>query len=194
MINLQDLHPFGPDLGRVTLSATGAEIAARPATDAFTPPDGGAAIDRLPGLRMLVPEGPWRLSARVEPAFRARFDAGALMVRSEAGAWAKLAFERAPDGRNMAVSVVTRDTSDDSNGPAFPGPALWLRALSTGKVVAFHTSTDGSRWDLLRLFALPGRVGAVDLIAQSPTGEGCTARFSDLAFATDCPQDLRDGT
>ena len=116
------------------------------------------------------------------------------MLRCTTGAWAKLAFEQAPDGRRMAVSVVTKDTSDDANGPAFASDFLHLRACFTGKAYAFHHSLDGSRWDLLRFFALPGKVSAVDIVAQSPTGAGCVARF-DLAQLTEkAPENLRDGT
>jgi regulation of enolase protein 1 (concanavalin A-like superfamily) len=194
MTDLGKLEHIGTDCGAVTVDDSGVTIAAGAGTDAFSPPDGGPEIDRLPGLRLPVPEGEWRVVARVAPAFRATFDAAALVVRSDAGAWAKLAYERSPDGRSTAVSVVTRGTSDDANGPAFDAVALWLRVTSTGKVVALHTSVDGVRWDLLRLFALPGRVQAVDLIAQSPTGEGCTARIDAVALLPGCPADMRDGT
>jgi uncharacterized protein len=152
-------------------------------------------VDRLGGLRRAVPAGAWRVWARVEPQFGAMFDAGAMMLRTDAGAWAKLAYEQSPGGRAMAVSVVTRGgLSDDSNGPAFAGPGLWLRACSTGVVCAFHTSVDGRVWDLLRLFALPGQVETVDLIAQSPVGEGCSVRFTEIGMAEGAPGDMRDGS
>jgi regulation of enolase protein 1 (concanavalin A-like superfamily) len=194
LIDLHTLEGIGKDCGTVSFGEGGVTIAAGPGTDAFSPPDGGPAIDRLPGLRLPVPEGEWRVVARVAPAFRTTFDAAALVVRSDAGAWAKLAYERSPDGRGTAVSVVTRGTSDDANGPTFDLAALWLRVAHTGKVVAFHTSTDGVRWDLLRLFALPGRVQAVDLIAQSPMGKGCSARIDGVALLAGCPADMRDGS
>jgi regulation of enolase protein 1 (concanavalin A-like superfamily) len=194
LIDLQTLEGVGVDCGTVSFSEGGVTISAGAGTDAFSPPDGGPAIDRLPGLRLPVPEGDWRVVARVAPMFRTTFDAAALVVRSDAGAWAKLAYERSPDGRGTAVSVVTRATSDDANGPTFDLAALWLRVAHTGKVVAFHTSTDGVRWDLLRLFALPGRVQAVDLIAQSPMGEGCSARIDEVALLAGCPADMRDGS
>lgn len=194
MIDLGTLEQIGADCGAVSVDDSGVTIAAGAGTDAFSPPDGGPPIDRLPGLRLPVPEGEWRVLARVAPAFRATFDAAALVVRSDAGAWAKLAYERSPDGRGTAVSVVTRGVSDDANGPALDRSALWLRVAHTGKVLAFHTSTDGRRWDLLRLFALPGRVLSVDLIAQSPTGDGCSARIDGVALLPGCPVDMRDGS
>ena len=194
MIDLEGLERVGADWGEVSYRDVGAINVAGAGTDAFSPPDGGPPIVRLPGVRLPVPAGEWRIVARVAPELRATFDAAALVVRSDAGTWAKLAYERSPDARGTAVSVVTRGTSDDANGPTFGLSALWLRVAFTGKVVAFNTSVDGVRWDLLRLFALPGRVHAVDLIAQSPTGEGCTARIDEVALLAGCPADMRDGT
>lgn len=193
-IDLSSLQHVGPDFGRVDLRPDAVVIHAGPGTDAFVPPDGSPGADRLPGLRLPLPASPWAVSARVQPTFQAGFDAGALVLRTTGSAWAKLAFECAPDLRRMAVSVVTRDRSDDANGPLVDAHALWLRAIWTGQALAFHLSTDGERWDILRFFALPKPVVAVDFIAQSPTGQGCTVTFTDLRFGNQVPQDLRDGT
>ncbi|NBE09479.1 DUF1349 domain-containing protein [Paragemmobacter ruber] len=198
-IDLGTLAVVGAEYGSVRHLTGGAVIAAGGGTDAFSPPDGGAAVDRLPGLRLTCPEGPWMLTARVAPRFAAAFDAGALMLRTDsgiggAGDWAKLAFERSPDGRTMAVSVVTRGVSDDANGPDCEGEALFLRACWTGAAYAFHISVDGARWDLLRFFALPGRVVAVDIVAQSPTGAGCEVWVDRVTLTAGAPEDLRDGS
>ena len=193
-IDLSSLPIVGAEHGRIRHDGPITIISAAGSTDAFVPPDGAGAVDRLPGLRFACPSGPWTLSLRVAPEFGAAFDAGALMLRASTGAWAKLAFEQAPDGRPMAVSVVTKDTSDDANGPPFASRFLHLRACFTGKAYAFHHSQDGTRWDLLRFFALPGTVFAVDIVAQSPTGTGCTVRFDQVLTAEIAPEDLRDGT
>lgn len=193
-LDLSSLPFVGAEHGAVRHEGAVAVISAGAATDAFVPPDGGAAVDRLPGLRLACPQEPWTLSVRVAPGFAAAFDAGALMLRTAGGAWAKLAFEQAPDGRRMAVSVVTKDTSDDANGPVFATSTLLLRACFTGKAHAFHHSLDGQRWDLLRFFAMPDPVVAVDIVAQSPTGAGCEVRFDLARFAPGAPRDLRDGT
>jgi uncharacterized protein len=76
---------------------------------------------------------------------------------------------------------VTRDTSDDCNSFEVDGGTLWLRITRTGAASAFHASTDGTWWRLLRYFSLglsldPGLV-RVGFLAQSPTGEGCAAAF-----------------
>lgn len=193
-LDLASLPVVGSAYGTVQHLGTTSVISALGGTDAFVPPDGGPAIDRLPGLRVSCPSEAWTLSLRVAPIFAAAFDAGALMLRTGQGAWAKLAFERSPDGRRMAVSVVTKETSDDANGAVFADAELYLRACFTGAAYAFHTSVDGQRWDLLRFFALPDRVLAVDIIAQSPTGTGCEVRFDRAALTAGAPADLRNGS
>ena len=193
-LDLASLPRVGADYGTVRHTSSGTVISSSGGTDAFIPPDGGPPIDRLPGLRFACPRAPWTLSIRVTPTFSATFDAGALMLRGDGGSWAKLAFERAPDGRRMAVSVITKDTSDDANGPVLDSPHLHLRACFTGKAYAFHHALDGQRWDLLRFFALPHPVTAVDIVAQSPTGQGCEARFDWASVADGAPENLRDGS
>lgn len=193
-IDLAALDRVGTDFGQVEVRPDAVVIHAGPGTDAFVPPDGGPCTDRLPGLRLALGQAPWAVSAHVQPTFRAGFDAGALVLRTDGSAWAKLAFECAPDLRTMAVSVVTRDRSDDANGPLVAGPGLWLRALWTGKAHAFHISTDGKHWDFLRFFALPAPVTAIEFIAQSPTGQGCSVAFTQAQISDSVPQDLRDGS
>ena len=194
MPKLRDLQSVGQAYGRIEHTAQTSTIFANAGTDAFSPPDGTPGKDCLIGLRLPVFGDCWAVSVCVAPVFAASFDAGAFMLRAADASWAKLAFERAPDGRTMAVSVVTRGLSDDANGPAYSQPAIFLRACFTGKALAFHTSSDGRSWDLLRFFALPQRVTSVDLIAQSPVGAGCRVVFSDLQVSDRVPLDLRDGT
>jgi uncharacterized protein len=51
---------------------------------------------------------------------------------------------------------------------------------------------------LLRYFSLgereAGREAKIGFLAQSPTGEGCTAVFEHIAFHPGAPVDLRDGS
>jgi hypothetical protein len=62
-------------------------------------------------------------------------------------------------------------------------------------VWAFHASTNGSYWQLLRYFTLGEASGArVGFLAQSPAGTGCTAIFDSVTYTSGAPADLRDGT
>jgi regulation of enolase protein 1 (concanavalin A-like superfamily) len=108
--------------------------------------------------------------------------------------WAKLCFERSPDAEPMIVSVVTRGASDDSNSWVVDGNSVWLRISRLGAAFAFHASTDGSRWRLVRYFALDSAEDpAVGFLAQSPLGDGCRASFDEISFESRRLSDLRSG-
>ena len=95
----------------------------------------------------------------------------------------------------MIVSVVTRGVSDDANGRVVAGDTVWLRVSRIGAGCALHASGDGERWELVRHFALDAPDGlAAGFLAQSPTGEGCTATFDDVRFAAEPLAELRDGS
>jgi regulation of enolase protein 1 (concanavalin A-like superfamily) len=169
-------------------------LAAGPRTDLFVDPAGRAPVLDAPML-LGATDGDFLLSARVSADLRATFDAGALMLHGGERTWAKLALERAPQGEAMIVSVVTRGVSDDANGTLVAGDSVWLRVARIGAACALHASADGDRWDLVRHFALEAPDGlAAGFLAQSPTGEGCTATFDDVRFAARTLADLRDGS
>jgi uncharacterized protein len=169
-------------------------ISARARSDLFVDPGGGAPALNAPML-LGATDGDFLLSARVRAELRETFDAGALMLHAGERTWAKLALERSPQGEAMIVSVVTRGVSDDANGAVVAGDSLWLRVARIGGACALHASADGADWDLVRHFALeaPGPLAA-GFLAQSPTGEGCTATFDDVRFTAQTLADLRDGS
>ena len=130
----------------------------------------------------------------VSAEHRSTFDAAVLAVHVSERTWAKLCLERSPDGQVMVVSVVTNGRSDDCNSiPVTTGQA-WLRISRLERAYAFHVSDDGRRWSLVRYFGLdeegPVRAG---FLGQSPTGEGCTATFRDIAFVPELLSDVRSG-
>jgi regulation of enolase protein 1 (concanavalin A-like superfamily) len=167
-------------------------LEAGPRTDLFRDPQG--AEPQLGATRRLVdtPASDWTLSARVQADLRATFDAGALILWADERSWAKLAFERSPQGDGMVVSVVTRGLSDDCNSTVVEGDAVWLRIARVGQAFAFHASADGERWDFVRHFALEGDPQA-GFLAQSPTGEGLVATFSGIRVQPARLRDLRSG-
>lgn len=187
------LHPVGGDGGR-TADAGRLTISAPARSDWFVPPGGGPATSNAPALVGDV-DGDYTLSARVTVDFRGTFDAGALVLYASPLCWAKLAFEYSPQRQPMIVSVVTRDRSDDANGFLVDERSVWLRVAQLGAELAFHASTDGAYWHLVRHFSLGEDVAAsVGFEAQAPTGDGCTAVFDEIAFAARRLDDLRDGT
>jgi uncharacterized protein len=169
-------------------------IAAGPRTDLFVDPGGHPPMLNAP--RLLAPtRGDFQLSARVSADLRATFDAGALLMHADDRTWVKLALERSPQGEAMIVSVVTRGLSDDCNGRVVTGASVWLRVARLGGACALHASDDSVRWDLVRHCALDASAElSAGFLAQSPTGEGCTAVFEDVRFAAGRLADLRDGS
>ena len=169
-------------------------IDAGPNTDWFVDPAGDAEpVSTAPAL-VGNPEGAFVLSARVTVDFAATFDAGVLALHANDRRWAKLCFEYSPQAEPMVVSVVTRGVSDDCNSFVVDGPAVWLRVSRLDRSLAFHASTDGFEWRLVRHFALePVEALGVGFCAQSPQGNGCRAVFDEIRFASRRLPDLRSG-
>jgi uncharacterized protein len=173
-----------------------ASVEAAGSTDCFVDPAGAATV--LNGARALTlaSSRPWQFSARVTVDFQATYDAGLLLLWSDDEHFAKLCFERSPQGEPMVVSVVTRGVSDDANAWVVRGHTVWLRiSRIADETYAFHSSADGRRWDLVRYFAIAGsdsmRYG---ISVQSPTGDGCAVTFDELALSETPLANLRDRT
>ncbi|MFN8455378.1 MAG: DUF1349 domain-containing protein [Anaerolineae bacterium] len=97
--------------------------------------------------------------------------------------------------RLMIVSVVTRGVSDDCNSTIIAGDEqVFLRVARQTNTFAFHYSHDGRLWHLVRYFGL----GPLDQVqagfsAQSPTGEQCQAKFSEISCRPGIIKDIRSG-
>jgi len=172
-------------------------IAAGGGTDHFIDPATCRATLNAPRvLAAAAATADFQLSARVDVDFESTFDAGALLLWADDLTWAKLCLEYSPQARAMVVSVVTRGLSDDANAVTVDVDQTWLRVSRTGGSYAFHCSADGRHWDMVRHFALPAERAAVraGFSAQSPTGAGCVAHFTQVRFVETPVADLRDGT
>ena len=177
-------------------------VATAPAhTDFYLNPggEGSADAETLLNAATLLgtpPDGDYQFSARVTVDFQAHYDAGVLLLWIDERNWAKFCFEFSPARRPMVVSVVTRGVSDDANAFVVPERSVWLRVSRIDRVYAYHASTDGTTWTLIRVFTLGDDVTShqVGLEAQSPTGDGCTVTFTDIRFTGERLADLRDGS
>ena len=190
------LEPSGTPACPATVDGAALTLTAGPGADLFIDPAGdeGARPDagRWTGLPN---DEDFTLEARVTAVLRTTFDAGALLVYLSERRWAKVCYELSPQGKPTAVTVVTHGTSDDSNSFETTGGPLWLRVARTRRTWAFHVSTDGAYWQLLRYFTLGESSGArVGFLAQSPRGPGCTAIFDSVRYQLGAPADLRDGS
>jgi len=190
------LEASGSPACQATVSGEGLVLTAGANSDLFIDPAGeeGARPDagRLTGL---PGDQDFTFSARVTVRFASVFDAGVLLLHLSERRWAKLCYEFSPQHKPTAVTVVTRGISDDSNSFETAGGPLWLRITRSGRAWAFHGSENGNFWRLLRYFTLGEASGArVGFLAQSPTGQGCTAVFDNIAYKPGAPADLRDGS
>jgi regulation of enolase protein 1 (concanavalin A-like superfamily) len=168
-------------------------IVAPAVSDLFTDPAGGEPKTAAPRLLGRV-EGDFQFSARVQSTFAAAFDAGALLLWTDERRWVKLAFEVSPQGEPGVVSVVTDGRSDDATAFDVSDGAVWLRVSRIGAACAMHARRDGERWRFVRHFALAAPAGLrAGFLAQSPTGDGATARFDEIAFVPKRLPDLRSG-
>ncbi len=189
------LAPQGRPPCQYQVLAGGIELTGEAGTDMFVDPAGAGQPPDAGRLLGTPPPGDFTLTARVSVTFGSTYDAGVLLVHAGERRWAKLCFELSPQLRPTAVTVVTRETSDDCNSFEVTGDTLWLRISRTGQAWAFHASTDGAWWRLLRYFDLGTQDRArIGFLAQSPTGSGCTASFARIAFRAGAPSDLRDGS
>lgn len=141
--------------GKITISDQEATIATQARTDWFFHPDGSSRQANVPSLVLETTAPEVSLAAKVSVGFAGTYDAGALFVDTGPDHWAKLAFELSPQGFPTIVSVVTKGTSDDCDGPRHPADAVWLRLHVRGGIVAFHFSEDGHFWRFNRTFLLP---------------------------------------
>lgn len=194
---LQDFIAAEDGNGQITIDDQGATISANAQTDWFFHPDGSSLRSNVPSLYLESTAPEVSLVAKVSVGFAGTYDAGALFVQSGPDHWAKLAFELSPQAIPTIVSVVTKGTSDDCDGPRHPDDTVWLRLHVRGGIVAFHFSEDGQFWRFNRTFSLPRSPGAairLGLSAQAPTGEGCTAKFTEVSLRHKPLIDFRDGS
>lgn len=168
-------------------------IASGRQTDWFIDPDTGATTGNAPAALMPV-DRPCMLRALVTAEHAATYDAGVLAVYQSDQVWAKLCLELSPQGVVTIVSVVTKGVSDDCNSIAVDGNTAHLRLAKLERAYAFHYSPDGRHWGLIRYFTLGDSPAAeIGFLAQSPTGQGCTASFREIVYLPEKLEDIRSG-
>lgn len=167
-------------------------ITAPAKSDWFIDPQGMENINNAPALLFPV-SSPCMLSARISVSPEAMYDAGALVIFESTQSWGKFALELSPQGNLNIVSVVTKGTSDDCNAFSVTSP-VYLRLSKLEQAYAFHFSQDGGEWSLIRYFKLLEEANpCMGFLAQSPTGNGCTAQFGEIHYEPYLLTDIRSG-
>ena len=175
-----------------TFTERGLVVQAEPQTDYFIDPAGTGVKDDGHFLYTLQ-DGDFTMSTRVQVNMVDDYDAAVMMIMVDDTHWAKLCYEYTYK-RPMIVSVVTSDVSDDCNSLAVPETGIYLRVTRFDNCFALHYSHDAKWWEMVRYFRLdsPGPV-KVGVVAQSPTGNGCTVAFDHLLYSSEPVRDIRSG-
>jgi len=153
-------------------------------TDWFNPPekDWGPKKDS-PALLFTPPVGDWQLSSKVFVAHNNPWEAGALFLYQGDEDWSKITFELSETHQRVVESVITKEVSDDVEGPAIEGSSLWLRIAKDGNSISFHYSlTTGDTWQFFRSYTPrdAARPISVGFLTQAPGNDGCAAQFSQI--------------
>jgi regulation of enolase protein 1 (concanavalin A-like superfamily) len=152
-------------------------------TDMFRDPNVTYNTDNAPKL-LFQPDSNFILTAAVEHAFMNKWDGGALVLKVDSLRWIKFCLEKDYTGAKRIVSVVTNNVSDDANSIAITGNKAFFKMAKAGNVITLYVSTDGKKWLLVRhvQMNIPEKF-SVGFLAQSPTGQSCTVRFSNIQYA-----------
>lgn len=152
-------------------------------TDMFRDPNVTYNTDNAPKL-LFQPDSNFILTTAVEHAFANKWDGGALVLKVDSLRWIKFCLEKDYTGARRIVSVVTNNVSDDANSIAITGNKAFFKMAKAGNVITLYVSTDGKKWLLVRhvQMNIPEKF-SVGFLAQSPTGQSCTIRFSNIQYA-----------
>ncbi len=140
--------------------------------------------------------GDFVFKTKVALEFKNFYDAAALLVYENENVWAKLALENSdlPCRKPAVVSVVTNRISDDCNGPVMDGNSVWFQISRVDDCFAFHYSTDGVEYNMVRVFTLPvGQTVKVGFEAQAPMGEGGDRYYSEISIENKRVGNIRGG-
>ena len=82
------------------------------------------------------------------------------------------------------------------NAFVVPDRSIWLRVSRVDRTYAYHASTDGHFWRMIRYFTIGDDVEQhrIGFEGQSPTGDGCAVSFDQIRFARQRLHDMRDGS
>ena len=170
----------------------GLVVQAEPQTDFFKDP-AGTSVQHSAHFLYTLYEGDFTFMTKVEVEMLDDYDAAVMMIMIDDDHWAKLCYEFTYK-KPMIVSVVTKGVSDDCNSLVVPESGVYLRVTRFDDCFAFHYSHDGKWWEMVRYFTLDtGAAVKVGVVAQSPTGNGCTVTFKDLHISPTPIRDIRSG-
>ena len=177
----------------VSLKAGVLEIEAGAKTEMSSDPLFSNNTDNASKL-MFVPDKDFVLSATLEQSFINKWDAGALVLKTDSLNWIKLSFERDYLGYRRVVSTVTKDVSDECNAQTINENFVHFRLAKTGNRVLLYISMEGKKWLLIRNLQFnTDQELKVGFMVQSPTGQRCKVKFSNIKYEARKVKDFYTG-
>jgi hypothetical protein len=168
----------------LTYSLKGDElvITAGPKTDMFRDPNATYNTDNAPKL-LFEADDNFVLTTAIEHPFSNKWDGGAIVIKQDNLHWIKFCFEMDYTGARRVVSVVTKDISDDCNSLKIDSNRVFYKVAKADNVFTLYCSADATHWFLVRHFQFEITKGfKVGFLAQSPTGDQCEVRFSNITY------------
>jgi uncharacterized protein len=151
-------------------------------TDMFRDPNVTYNTDNAPKL-LFEADDNFVLTASIEHAFASKWDGGAIVIKQDSLNWIKFCFEKDYTGAKRVVSVVTKGISDDCNSVEMTEKKVYYKIAKAENVITLYCSVDGVKWFLIRHLQFDTRKGfKVGFLAQSPTGDRCEVKFSDIVY------------
>jgi len=138
--------------------------------------------------------GDFVMKVKVSLDFKDVYDAASIMVMESEQIWAKACFELTDFDTHAVVSVVTNQLSDDANGCNIDSDYVWLQVTRMNQAFAFHYSTDGKNFFMMRVFHLPvSETIKVGLLAQAPIGSGGERHYEGFHLENKTVKNIRVG-
>jgi hypothetical protein len=79
--------------------------------------------------------------------------------------------------------VVTKDISDDCNSEEMKSNKVFYKIAKADNVITLYCSGDGIKWFLVRHLQFETHQGfKLGFLAQSPTGDRCEVKFSNISY------------
>ncbi len=161
-------------------------------TNLFVSPNGKYNNQMAP-MVLFKPDSSFVFKAKVSAKLKEVYDVATLLIYQDSEYWAKFCYENSVEKKPTIVSVVTRKYSDDCNSSSIAKEYAYMAIVKKGMEVSFHYSPDGNEWKLIRHFRLQ-KTDNIQLgfAVHCSRGNGFKAAFSDIAYSSKIPDNLRN--
>jgi regulation of enolase protein 1 (concanavalin A-like superfamily) len=167
------------------------ELTSAGKTNLFVNPNNKYNVQNAP-MVLFKPDSSFVFTAKISAELSEIYDVAALVIYQDSNYWAKFCYENSVNKQPTIVSVVTRKFSDDCNSLTINKKFAFLAIIKNGKEIAFHYSTDGKSWELIRQFRLETENNInIGFAIHCSRGNGFSAKFSNIRYKSKVPDNLR---